>query len=80
MDNIELNGANTANILDSQATTTDESFTIKIGKTRFIVRVLVTENAGKPLKTALREACMQDILNEARHINLAHLEKIQKTS
>lgn len=80
MDNIELNGANAVNTLDSQAVTTGDSFSMKISRTRFIVHVLAAGNAGKPLETAFREACTQDILNEVRHINLAHLEKIQKTS
>lgn len=80
MYNIELNGVNAVNTLDSQTAATGGSFSVKIGKTRFIVRILTTENAGKPLETALREACVQDILNEARHSNLVHLEKMQKTS
>ena len=80
MNNIEFNGANAVNTLDSQAAITGGSFFVKIGKTRFIVRVLTTENDGKSLETALREVCAQDILNEARHSNLVHLEKMRKTS
>ena len=80
MNNIELNGVNAVNTLDSQTVAAGGSFSLKMGKTRFIVRILTTENAGKPLETALREACVQDILNEARHSNLVHLEKMQKTS
>ena len=53
---------------------------MEIGKTRFIVRVLTAENNEKTLEPSLREACVQDILNEARHSNLVHLEKMRKTS
>ena len=49
MNNIELNGVNAVNTLDSQTAATGCSFSVKIGKTRFIVRILTTENAGKPL-------------------------------
>ena len=77
MNNINLNGVNT---MDSQPAATGGSFSVKIGKTRFVVRVLTTENTGKPLESALLEACAQDILNEARRSNLVHLEKMQKTS
>lgn len=80
MSNINLNGVNAVNTLDSQPAATGGSFSVKIGKTRFIVRVLATENTGKPLESALLEACAQDILNEARRSNLVHLEKMQKSS
>ena len=80
MKDIEHNGANAVNTLNSQAAITGGSFSVRIGKTRFIVRVLTAENNGKTLETALREACVQDILNEARHSNLDHLEKMRKTS
>ena len=80
MDNIERNGATAVNTLDCQAAITGGSFSMKIGKTRFIVRVFGTENDEKTLEVALREACARDILNEARHSNLEHLEKMRKTS
>ena len=80
MNDIERNGANAVNTLDRQAAITGGSFSVKIGKTRFIVLVLAVENNGKTLETAIREACVQDILNEARHSNLDHLEKMRKTS
>ena len=80
MNDIERNGANAVNTLNSQAAITGGSFSMKIGKTRFIVRVLGTENDEKTLEVALREACARDILNEARHSNLEHLEKRRKTS
>lgn len=80
MNDIERNGANAINTLDRQAANTDGSFSVKIGKTRFIVRVLTNKNDGKSIETALREACAQDILNEARHSNLEYLEKMRKTS
>ena len=80
MNDIERNGANAVNTLDSQAAITGGSFSVKIGKTRFIVRVLETENDEKTLEVAIREACARDILNEARHSNLEHLEKMRKTS
>ena len=80
MNDIELNGATAVNTLDRQAAITGGSFSMKIGKTRFIVRVLAVENNGKTLETAIREACVQDILNEARNSNLDHLEKMRKTS
>ena len=80
MNNIERDGANAVNTLDRQAAITGGSFSVKIGKTRFVVRVLTNENNGKTLETALREACAQDILNEVRHSNLDHLEKMRKTS
>ena len=80
MNNIERDGANAVNTLDRQAAITGGSFSVKIGKTRFVVCVLTTENNGKTLETALREACAQDILNEARRSNLDHLEKMRKTS
>ena len=80
MNDIERNGANAVNTLNSQAAITGGSFSVKIGKTRFIVRVLAAENNGKTLEIALREACARDILNEARHSNLEHLEKMWKTS
>ena len=80
MNDIELNGATAVNTLDCQAAITGGSFSMKIGKTRFIVRILTAENNGKTLETSLREACVQDILNEVRHSNLDHLEKMRKTS
>ena len=80
MNDIERNGANAVNTLNSQAAITGGSFSVKIGKTRFIVRVLAAENNGKTLEIALREACARDILNEAKRSNLVHLEKMQKTS
>ena len=80
MKDIEHNGANAVNTLNSQAAITGGSFSVRIGKTRFIVRILTAENNGKTLETALREACARDILNEARHSNWEHLEKMRKTS
>ena len=80
MNDIERDGANAVNTPDSQAAITGGSFSVKIGKTWFIVRVLAEENNGKTLKNALYEACVQDVLNEARRSNLVHLEKIRKTS
>ena len=80
MNNIELDGANAVNTLDNQAAITGGSFSMKIGKTRFIVRVLTAENNVKTLEAALREACARDILNEAKRSNLDHLEKMRKTS
>lgn len=80
MKDIEHNGANAVNTLNSQAAITGGSFSVRIGKTRFIVRVLTAENNVKTLESALREACARDILNEARHSNLEHLEKMRKTS
>lgn len=80
MSNVELNGANAVNTLNNQAAITGGSFSMKIGKTRFIARVLGTENDEKTLEVALREACARDILNEVKHSNLDHLEKMRKTS
>ena len=80
MNDIERNGATAVNTLDCQAAITGGSFSMKIGKTRFIVRALGTKNDEKTLEVALREACARDILNEARHSNLEHLEKMRKTS
>lgn len=80
MNDIERDGANAVNTLDSQAAITGGSFSVKIGKTRFIVRVMTGKNNGKSLETAIREACAQDVLNEARRSNLDDLEKIRKTS
>ena len=72
MNDIERDGANAVNTLDSQVAITGGSFSVKIGKTRFIVRVMTGKNNGKTLENALREACAQDILNEARRSNLEH--------
>ena len=47
MNSIELDGANAVNTLDSQAAITGGSFSVKIGKTRFIVRVMTDKNDGK---------------------------------
>ena len=80
MNDIERNGANAINTLDRQAANTGGSFSVKIGKTRFIVRVMTGKNDAKSLENALYEACAQDILNEARRSNLEHLEKMRKTS
>ena len=80
MKDIEHNGANAVNTLNSQAAITGGSFSVRIGKTRFIVRVLTAENNVKTLESALREVCARDILNEAKRSNLVHLEKMQKTS
>ena len=80
MNDIECNGATAVNTLDRQAAITGGSFSVKIGKTRFVVRVLTTENDGKTLETALHEACARDILNEVRYSNLDHLEKMRKNS
>ena len=46
MNNIERDGANAVNTLDRQAAITGGSFSVKIGKTRFVVCVLTTENNG----------------------------------
>lgn len=80
MNDIERDGANAVNTLDSQAAISGGSFSVKIGKTWFIVRVLTDKNDGKPLETALREACAQDVLNEVKRSNLEHLEKMRKIS
>ena len=84
MNDIEREGANDkpgfADFHRKRAAITGGSFSVKIGKTRFIVRVMTGKNNGKPLENALREACAQDILNEARRSNLDDLEKIRKTS
>ena len=72
MNDIERDGANAVNTMERQAAITGGSFSMKIGKTRFIVRILTAENNGKSLENALREACAQDILNEARRSNLEH--------
>ena len=80
MNDIERDGANAVNTLERQAAITGGSFSVKIGKTRFVVRVMTGKNNGKSLENALREACAQDILNEARRSNLDDLEKIRKTS
>ena len=58
--------------MERQAAITGGSFSVKIDKTRFIVRVMTGKNNGKSLENALREACAQDILNEARRSNLEH--------
>ena len=44
MNNIERNGATAVNTLDRQAAIAGGSFSVNIGKTRFIVRVLTIEN------------------------------------
>lgn len=80
MKDIERDGANAVNTLDSQAAIAGGSFSVKIGKTRFIVRVMMDKNNGKSLENAIYEACAQDILNEARRSNLEYLEKMRKTS
>ena len=80
MNDIERDGANAVNTLERQAAITGGSFSVKIGKTRFVVRVMTGKNNVKSLENALREACAQDILNEARRSNLDDLEKIRKTS
>ena len=80
MNDIERDGANAVNTMERQAAITGGSFSVKIGKTRFVVRVMTGKNNGKSLENALREACAQDILNEARRSNLDDLEKIRKTS
>ena len=80
MNDIERDGANAVNTLDSQAAITGGSFSVKIGKTRCIVRVGTNESNRKTVENALYEACAQDILNEARRSNLEHLEKMRKTS
>ena len=72
MNDIERNGANAVNTMERQAAITGGSFSVKIDKTRFIVRVMMGKNNGKSLENALREACAQDILNEARRSNLEH--------
>ena len=80
MNDIERDDANAVNTLERQAAITGGSFSVKIGKTRFVVRVMTGKNDAKSLETAIREACAQDILNEARRSNLEHLEKMWKTS
>ena len=80
MNDIERDGANAVNTQERQAAITGGSFSVKIGKTRFIVRVVTNENDGKTLENALYEACAQDVLNEARRSNLEHLEKMRKIS
>lgn len=80
MNDIERDDANAVNTLERQAAITGGSFSVKIGKTRFVVRVMTGKNNEKSLENALREACARDILNEARHSNLEYLEKMRKTS
>ena len=50
MNDIERNGATAVNTLDCQAAITGGSFSMKIGKTRFIVHALGTENDEKRWK------------------------------
>ena len=80
MSNIKINNTSAINASVSKATADGDSYSVKIGKTNFIVRVLPSEDAKKPLELALREACTHDILNETRQRNLLNLEKTQKIS
>ena len=80
MNDIERDGANAVNTMERQAAITGGSISVKIDKTRFVVRVMTGKNNGKSLENALYEACAQDILNEARRSNLEYLEKMRKTS
>ena len=80
MNDIERDGANAVNTMERQAAITGGSFSVKIGKTRFIVRVMTGKNNVKSPENSLREACARDILNEAKRSNLVHLEKMRKTS
>ena len=80
MTNINLNSTNTATAQAGNPTGRDDSYSVRIGKTNFIVRVLPSENAKKPLESALREACTQDILCETSRSDMFNLEKTQQTS
>ncbi len=80
MNNIKINSASAVNASVSKSTADGDSYSVRIGKTNFIVRVLPSEDAKKPLESALREACTHDILNETRQRNLLNLEKTQKIS
>lgn len=80
MNDIERDSANAVDTLKRQAAITGGSFSVKIGKTRFIVSVVTNENNGKTLENAIYEASAQDILNEVRRSNLEHLGKMRKTS
>lgn len=80
MNNIKINNTSAINASVSKATADGDSYSVRIGKTNFIVRVLPSEDAKKPLESALREACTRDILNETRQRNLLNLEKTQKIS
>ena len=80
MSNIKINSTSAVNASISKPTADGDSYSVKIGKTNFIVRVRPSEDAKKPLELALREACTHDILNETRQRNLLNLEKTQKIS
>ena len=80
MTNINLNSTNTATAQAGNPTGRDDSYSVRIGKTNFIVCVLPSENAKKPLESALREACTQDILCETSRSDMFNLEKTQQTS
>ena len=80
MNNIKINSTDPVNASVSKSTADGNSYSVRIGKTNFIVRVLPSEDAKKPLESALREACTHDILNETRLRNLLNLEKTQKIS
>lgn len=58
----------------------DFSYSIRIGKTNFIVNVKQSESAKKPLDTVFQEICKHEVLGDFSVDNSSNLEKLPKSS
>lgn len=61
-------------------TKNDFSFSKRIGKTNFIVKVKQSENAKKPLDTVFQEICKHEVLDDFSTDNSSTLENTEKSS
>lgn len=58
----------------------DFSYSIRIGKTNFIVNVKQSESAKKPLDTVFQEICKYEVLGDFSTDKSSNLENLQKSS
>lgn len=58
----------------------DFSYSIRIGKTNFIVNVKQSESAKKPLDAVFQEICRHEVLGDFSADHSLNLEKLQKSS
>ncbi|MCD8216598.1 MAG: transposon-encoded TnpW family protein [Clostridiales bacterium] len=58
----------------------NSKYTMKIGKTTYVVCVKQAENAKKPLESAFRDICRHEVLGDFSAANSFSFDKISKMS
>ena len=58
----------------------NSTYSVKIGKTTYIVCVKQSETASKPLETAFRDICRHEVLGDFSTTGTLNLDKIAKLS